>query len=1132
MSHCMNSQEPRLLPALLDHRAARQPDQVWAKFPVSPTSYTQGFRAATYAQMRNAVDYMAYFLAESIGTSEIFTTLAYMGPGDLRYYIVLLAAVKTGYKPFFPSPRNSISAQKDLLTRLETRALVTTDPELPFVTNLLRHHSIQVIQIPSLDELLCLKSMPSYQYDRTYDAARNEPVFVLHTSGPTGTPKPLVYTHEFVWRLYVAATAPPPDLEGLGDARIEQHFLQGEWLCFLPSFHIAGIGYALVAAMYNSNIPVFPLPTRPPSAEYLVQAVQHGKFTWAFLLPVMADELSHDPAALTLVAKHLQYLFYTGGALPNATGKTVSSAIPLYSALGSSECGVMPQLRLPPAPAGSPQASSEPWQYLHLHPCINAQFQPYLDDLHELVIVKSTSHPETQPVFSLFPDSIEYATRDLFSAHPTIPHLWRHRGRRDDIVVFLNGEKTNPVTFEAQISQHPGVNAALVAGDQRVEACLLIEPAGGGTGTECETAKERLVQAVWRTVEEANAECPAHARVSRSMILVADPARPFLRAGKGNVQRAGTLRLYREEIDALYLEEGLEAAQATPAGDNPARLLTNMRHARSTEVEDSADFFALGLDSLQALRMSAAIRAAAGVSISPVGIYRSPTLNLLADAVYSNSAEQVEDEDNRLTTMAQLLDHYRQQIDRIETPTEPVHNSSKDSQPSAEQAIILTGSTGTIGSFLLDHLLAQAELESSHVDTHIYCLNRATDSAAVQAARNKTRKLRHAFPSGKVTFLTADLTHKTLGLSEATYQTLRATATQIIHAAWPVDFNQPLPAFTPSLTGVLNLIAFARAAPRAPSLLFLSSVAAVTRYHATTSITTLPTPASTGGSDSSVPETIIADPACAAPMGYGESKNVAERMVAYAGAALRIPCGIVRIGQVCGAAGAMDTGTETATARAADADARPRGWNAAEWLPSLVVSSRHLRALPDNLGMGVGVRTARAQRSLSEGGIDWVPVDLLAPILAELSALLSDSECTAHGQGKDEAEAGAARVFHCVNPDHRGVAWEDLLPAIREELVKPCRFGGGIDGVDVVPMAEWVGRLRDSVAAAVDVDLAANPAARLLGFFEQTAGLAEAGGPGVVRLSTVRTARVSRRSRQLRAIRPEWMRGWVREWLD
>lgn len=228
----------QLLPAILDRRAQSEPDRVWAKFPVSPSAYDQGFKAATYGQIRNAVNRVAWILAETIGPSTEFDTLAYLGPSDLRYHIVILAAIKTGYKAFLPSPRNSTVAQKELLTRLGCRVLATTtDPQPPFVSSILREYSVQtVVQIPPLDELLRESDhVPPYPYSKSFAAARHDPVFVLHTSGSTGIPKPMVYTNEFVWRIYKANTLPSTR----GTTRVDDFFLRGEFFSFLPAFHVS-----------------------------------------------------------------------------------------------------------------------------------------------------------------------------------------------------------------------------------------------------------------------------------------------------------------------------------------------------------------------------------------------------------------------------------------------------------------------------------------------------------------------------------------------------------------------------------------------------------------------------------------------------------------------------------------------------------------------------------------------------------------------------------------------------------------------------------------------------------------------------------------------------------------------------
>jgi acyl-coenzyme A synthetase/AMP-(fatty) acid ligase len=187
-------------------------------------------------------------LDKTIGKSTDFDTLAYLGPSDLRYHIVILAAIKTGYKAFLPSPRNSPVAQKDLLTRLGCRVLATTtDPEPPFVSSILREYPVQtLVRIPTLDALLHESDhAPPYPYDKSFDAARSDPVFVLHTSGSTGIPKPMVYTNEFVWRIYKANTLPARP----GAERVDDYFLRGEFFSFLPAFHVS-----FVRAAYKSTV--------------------------------------------------------------------------------------------------------------------------------------------------------------------------------------------------------------------------------------------------------------------------------------------------------------------------------------------------------------------------------------------------------------------------------------------------------------------------------------------------------------------------------------------------------------------------------------------------------------------------------------------------------------------------------------------------------------------------------------------------------------------------------------------------------------------------------------------------------------------------------------------------------------
>lgn len=86
-----------LVPNLVDKRAVLTPDHVYAEYPVSAHSYDQGFRKITYTLLANAVNGVAWWLHQTLGPSQVFETLTYIGPNDIRYPALILGAVKAGY---------------------------------------------------------------------------------------------------------------------------------------------------------------------------------------------------------------------------------------------------------------------------------------------------------------------------------------------------------------------------------------------------------------------------------------------------------------------------------------------------------------------------------------------------------------------------------------------------------------------------------------------------------------------------------------------------------------------------------------------------------------------------------------------------------------------------------------------------------------------------------------------------------------------------------------------------------------------------------------------------------------------------------------------------------------------------
>jgi len=193
---------------------------------------------------------------------------------------------------------------------------------------------------------------------------------------------------------------------------------------------------------------------------------------------------------------------------------------------------------------------------MELHPDLGIKYRPIGPNQHELIVIRHPNREKHQPTFAYFPHLQEYESRDLFVQHPdpNKKNMWKCEARKDDIIAFSTGEKTNPISMEQYIqSQNSEIIGILVIGAHRTRAALLVEMKND---REEMTLAERsdFLEKIWPSIEEANKECPLQARIIRSHILLTSPEKSMLRAGKGTIQRAGTLQACEEEIAKLYAE--------------------------------------------------------------------------------------------------------------------------------------------------------------------------------------------------------------------------------------------------------------------------------------------------------------------------------------------------------------------------------------------------------------------------------------------------------------------------------------------------------------------------------------------------------------------------------------------------
>lgn len=106
--------------------------------------------------------------------------------------------------------------------------------------------------------------------------------------------------------------------------------------------------------------------------------------------------------------------------------------------------------------------------------------------------------------------------------------------------------------------------------------------------------------------------------------------------------------------------------------------------------------------------------------------------------------------------------------------------------PGHDMHIVLTGSTGSLGSHMLHHLIAVPGV------TKIYCLNRAVDGQEKQKQSNAERGLTDIWSPDQVKFIHTDMSKSKFGLDDQTYKLLSDDATHIlrkpVHAVSNVQF--------------------------------------------------------------------------------------------------------------------------------------------------------------------------------------------------------------------------------------------------------------------------------------------------------------------------------------------------------
>ncbi|KAG2095134.1 putative aminoadipate reductase [Suillus discolor] len=947
----------------------------------------------------------------------------------LLYQTVFMGIIFAGLVPFPMSPRNSAAAVTSMMQKTRCRRLITTRHSLASLIDGVEAGLVSATQTSQLqiDEIPALKHLyPSLVSGTPNEAivpysslgppsSENDVLFYLHSSGSTGFPKPIPISNltAIHWCLspsiFDLTNLPTPIRLGAAS---------------LPSFHIFGVYFQLLSPIAAlSSVSIYP-PTSlldplatpvVPNSQNILGSILKTKSNILPVVPAFLEQWAFSPSAVD-VLKTLEYVFYGGGPLAPKIGNIlVNAGVKLSCGYGATEFGSSTHFI-------RNLVDQKFWDWVRFGPNSKIRWALQDDGTYECQVLTTPMH---QVSVENLPDVKGYATSDVFIKHPTVEGLWKIVGRIDDVLILSSGEKTVPAPMENIICANPSVTGAVIFGRGRNQVGILIEPrAGCEIDVDDEKQLAEFRNRVWPDIEEANKEAPAFSRIFKEMIIVTHSEKPMLRAAKGTVIKKATVKLYEEEINALYEKVG----GSTRAGiDVPLPTSWTVEdvegwlkiHAAAAnadkEVDPDADLFTQGFDSLSATflknRIISSLRSSSDRDLQESAsridqniIFSSPSICRLARSVINavlrrngtNTVDVKADIEN-------MIERYSVGLGNSVTNT---NTTLVNGCSQSDHVVALTGSTGGLGSYLLADLLQREDVSV------VYAFNRPSKGASIQQRQENSFKDRGldytVLQSDKLVYVETDTFDDHLGLDKELYQKICTSVTVIIHNAWRLDFNLALSSFETHVRGMRNLIDLALSSPRHPQprFMFASSISSAQSWDK---------------AKGPLPEEVEYDAGVAVGLGYGASKYVSERVLVNS----KLPASSFRVGQISGGP--------------------PRGaWSTTNWLPIIVKSSVSLGALPE-----------------AKGFVSWIPPHAVSNAILDVAF----------------AEEEPPIAVNLVHP--RPTAWKTLMQPIADALVERKVTSSPLP---LVPFSEWLEKLESSAKDLGEESMERIPAIKLLNF--------------------------------------------------
>lgn len=454
-----------------------------------------------------------------------------------EFAIAFLAIVQLGHTALALSPTLDAARIGILMDKTNSRVLINDCKDANALVSLGK----TVIPLATVESLGWGSHDDRVEHSMSEDASKfsyrvkdTDPAIIIHTSGSTGSPKPILKTHAQIMR--TLRTVPPSFLD--------KSLFCGSWMYFSVGL------YAMLYSFAKQGGPTFwaneasPLTPQTYRDLMLKTRPQLAWFNPVHLMAAMATPEGLDTLTKCIVVST------AGSVFPDQLGdRLVRAGVRLTSEYGMSELS----FSLSSAPRlGRPGDLG--WQYLEADPVSapHIRFQPLPtsdgggEQFYELVVLPS--HPTQDKTLANMPDG-SFRTGDFFVKHPS-EERYKCVGRLSDAVAIFPGNHQtdlNAVSYEhgVLVGNEDILQEVLLFGNGRAEAGMLLF-----TGPGCSACSAEVLRRVWATVEsKINGVLPVALR-KEMLVIVRDEVVP--RTAKGSIIRSEMYKKFEAVINTAY----------------------------------------------------------------------------------------------------------------------------------------------------------------------------------------------------------------------------------------------------------------------------------------------------------------------------------------------------------------------------------------------------------------------------------------------------------------------------------------------------------------------------------------------------------------------------------------------------